>query len=142
VRICDVAAGIARAVNYCNAGTIEFIYGAGEFYFLEMNTRLQVEHPVTEEITGIDLVAEQLRIAAGEKLGFRQEDVKVNGHAIELRLYAEAAARDFAPTTGPILAYRPPPGIRVDSGIAEGGRPWQILFCLVAKRNPGFCAGC
>jgi acetyl/propionyl-CoA carboxylase alpha subunit len=133
VRICEVAVGIATAANYCNAGTIEFIYGAGEFYFLEMNTRLQVEHPVTEEITGIDLVAEQLRVAAGEKLRFRQEDITVNGHAIELRLYAEDAARDFAPTTGPILAYRPPPGIRVDSGIAEGGSVTAAFDPMLAK---------
>ena len=133
LRICEVAAGIARAANYRNAGTIEFIYGGGEFYFLEMNTRLQVEHPVTEEITGIDLVAEQLRVAAGEKLAFRQEDIKVNGHAIELRLYAEDAARDFAPTTGPILAYRPPPGIRVDAGIAEGGSVTAAFDPMIAK---------
>lgn len=132
-RICDVAAGIARAANYRNAGTVEFIYGAGEFYFLEMNTRLQVEHPVTEEVTGIDLVAEQLRIAKGEALGYGQDEICVRGHAIEVRLYAEDSARDFSPTTGPILAYRPPQGIRVDSGVAEGGAVTANFDPMLAK---------
>ncbi|MBP8232550.1 MAG: biotin carboxylase [Rhizorhabdus sp.] len=132
-RICEVAAGIARAADYRNAGTVEFIYGAGEFYFLEMNTRLQVEHPVTEEVTGIDLVAEQLRIAMGAPLGYAQDDVHVSGHAIELRLYAEDPARDFSPTTGPILAYRPPEVIRVDSGIAEGGVVTANFDPMLAK---------
>jgi len=132
-RICEVAAGIARAANYRNAGTVEFIYGGGEFYFLEMNTRLQVEHPVTEEVTGIDLVAEQLRIAMGAPLGYRQEEVRTRGHAIEVRLYAEDSARDFSPTTGPILAYRPPEGIRVDSGVAEGGVVTANFDPMIAK---------
>jgi acetyl/propionyl-CoA carboxylase alpha subunit len=131
--ICAVAADIARAAEYRNAGTVEFIYGAGEFFFLEMNTRLQVEHPVTEEVTGIDLVAEQIRIAAGEPLGYGQGAIKTSGHAIELRLYAEDAARDFTPTTGPVLAYRPPVGVRVDAGIVEGGTVTAAFDPMLAK---------
>jgi acetyl-CoA/propionyl-CoA carboxylase biotin carboxyl carrier protein len=121
-RICSVAAGIARRAGYRNAGTVEFIFGQGEFYFLEMNTRLQVEHPVTEQITGIDLVREQLRIAAGEPLGYTQDDVRVSGHAIEYRIYAEDPARGYTPTTGPVLSLRVPggEGIRVDLGIVQG----------------------
>ena len=121
-RICEVAAGIARSAGYRNAGTVEFIFGQGEFFFLEMNTRLQVEHPVTEQVTGIDLVREQLRIAAGEPLGYSQDDVRVTGHAIEYRIYAEDAARGYTPTTGPVLSLRAPvgEGIRVDMGIARG----------------------
>ncbi len=131
--ICEVAAGIARAAGYRNAGTVEFIYGQGEFFFLEMNTRLQVEHPVTEEVTGIDLVAEQLRIAAGEPLGYGQDAVKSHGHAVELRLYAEDAARDFAPTTGPLLAFRPPDNARVDAGVGEGGEVSANFDPMIAK---------
>lgn len=125
--ICETAAGIARKAGYQNAGTVEFIFGkndAGEseFYFLETNTRLQVEHPVTEAITGIDLVAEQLRIAAGEPLGYGQDEVKTQGHAIECRIYAEDAASGFTPTTGPVLLWREPEGegVRMDSGIRVG----------------------
>ena len=132
-RICAAAAGIASAAGYRNAGTVEFIYGAGEFYFLEMNTRLQVEHPVTEEVTGIDLVAEQIRIAAGEPLGYDQDAVRSTGHAIELRLYAEDATRDFAPTTGRILAWRPPDGVRVDAGVAMGSRVTTAFDPMLAK---------
>lgn len=132
-QICEAAAGIARAANYRNAGTVEFIYGEGNFYFLEMNTRLQVEHPVTEEVTGIDLVAEQLRMAAGAKLGFAQDAVKMRGHAIELRLYAEDSSRDFAPTTGPILVYREPEGVRVDAGVEQGGRVTAAFDPMIAK---------
>ena len=131
--ICEAAAGIARAVGYRNAGTVEFIYGGGEFFFLEMNTRLQVEHPVTEEVTGRDLVADQLRIAAGQPLGFAQGDVTIAGHAIELRLYAEDPARDFAPTTGPILAFRPAPDVRTDAGIVEGGEVTAAFDPMLAK---------
>ena len=121
--ICETAAGIARAADYRNAGTVEFIYGEGEFYFLEMNTRLQVEHPVTEMVTGIDLVREQLRVAAGETLGFAQDDLRVAGHAIEFRLYAEEpGARLHADDRqGPGAAMAATaPGVRVDSGIAAG----------------------
>ncbi len=121
-RICATAVGIAKAAGYTNAGTVEFIYSNGEFFFLEMNTRLQVEHPVTESITGLDLVGEQLRVAAGYALDYSQFDLLAKGHAIEVRLCAEDASRDFAPVTGKVLAYGEPKGegIRVDSGVAKG----------------------
>jgi acetyl-CoA/propionyl-CoA carboxylase, biotin carboxylase, biotin carboxyl carrier protein len=134
--ICETAAGIARTIGYRNAGTVEFIFGpGGEYYFLEMNTRLQVEHPVTEEITGIDLVAEQLRIAAGEALGYGQDAVTSNGHAIEFRIYAEDAARGYLPTTGPVLVLRPPcgEGVRWDSGIVQGGDVTAAFDPMIAK---------
>lgn len=116
------AVNVARACNYVGAGTVEFIYSDGEYYFLEMNTRLQVEHPVTETITGIDLVKEQIRIARGEKLGFKQEDLSIRGHAIEVRVYAEDPANLFLPDIGTLHTYKAPqgPGIRVDDGFAEG----------------------
>ncbi|MGH6782027.1 MAG: acetyl-CoA carboxylase biotin carboxylase subunit, partial [Sphingomonadaceae bacterium] len=132
-RICEAAAGIARAAGYVNAGTVEFIYGRGEFYFLEMNTRLQVEHPVTEEITGLDLVEQQLRVAAGFPLGFGQDEVTRTGHAIELRIYAEDAARDFAPTTGPVLRLVPPEDVRLDVGVCEGGRVSAAFDPMIGK---------
>jgi acetyl/propionyl-CoA carboxylase alpha subunit len=134
-RICEVAAGIARAANYRNAGTVEFIYGAGEFYFLEMNTRLQVEHPVTEEITGFDLVEKQLKIAAGQKLDVTQEQVPSQGHAIELRIYAEDASRGFTPTTGKIRVLSVPTGegVRIDTGISEGSTVTSAFDPMIAK---------
>ncbi len=135
-RICEAAAGIARSAGYRNAGTVEFIFGAdGSFYFLEMNTRLQVEHPVTEQVTGIDLVREQLRVAAGEPLGYTQADVQTRGHAIEYRLYAEDAAGGFVPTTGPVLVLRLPagPGIRVDAGIVQGQTIGAAFDPMLAK---------
>jgi propionyl-CoA carboxylase alpha chain/3-methylcrotonyl-CoA carboxylase alpha subunit/acetyl-CoA/propionyl-CoA carboxylase biotin carboxyl carrier protein len=134
-KICETAAGIARAAGYRNAGTVEFIYGHGEFYFLEMNTRLQVEHPVTEMTTGLDLVAEQLAVAAGHPLAFGQDDVRSSGHAIEARLYAEAPERDFAPTTGKILALDFPQGdgVRIDSGIAQGQLITTAFDPMLAK---------
>jgi propionyl-CoA carboxylase alpha chain/3-methylcrotonyl-CoA carboxylase alpha subunit/acetyl-CoA/propionyl-CoA carboxylase biotin carboxyl carrier protein len=135
-KICETAAGIARAAGYRNAGTIEFIFGQdGEFYFLEMNTRLQVEHPVTEEITGRDLVLEQLRIAAGEPLGYSQEDIVSRGHAMELRIYAEDPGRGYVPTTGPLLRLVPPrgEGLRWDSGVLEGGEVTAAFDPMIAK---------
>lgn len=114
----------AEAVDYVGAGTCEFLLDArGEFYFLEMNTRIQVEHPVTESVTGIDLVAMQIRMAAGQRLDMRQEEVELTGHAIEVRIYAEDPDKGFIPSPGPILAWRAPsgPGIRLDTGF-EGGQ--------------------
>lgn len=119
----ECAIRIAKACNYIGAGTVEFLYDAdGSFYFLEMNTRLQVEHPVTEMITSIDLVAEQIRVARGEKLAFTQEDVSINGHAIEVRVYAEDPTNNFLPDIGKLKRYDRPqgPGIRVDDGFEEG----------------------
>jgi acetyl-CoA/propionyl-CoA carboxylase biotin carboxyl carrier protein len=133
--ICATAAGIARNARYSNAGTVEFIYGDGTFYFLEMNTRLQVEHPVTEQVLGIDLVEQQLRVAAGERLAFAQGDLKPQGHAIEFRVYAEDAAQGYLPTTGPILALHEPdgPGVRVDSGVAAGHEVTAAFDPMLAK---------
>ena len=133
--ICKTAAGIAKAANYQNAGTVEFIYGAGVFYFLEMNTRLQVEHPVTEAITGLDLVREQLRVASGLPLSVSQKDVKVQGHAIEFRLYAEDAASGFTPTTGPVHVLSLPTGegVRVDAGIRQGQQVTSAFDPMLAK---------
>jgi propionyl-CoA carboxylase alpha chain/3-methylcrotonyl-CoA carboxylase alpha subunit/acetyl-CoA/propionyl-CoA carboxylase biotin carboxyl carrier protein len=135
-RICETAAGIARSAGYRNAGTVEFIFGpSGEYYFLEMNTRLQVEHPVTEEITGKDLVYEQLRIAAGEPLGYTQAQVTAQGHAIEFRIYAEDASRGYTPTTGPILRLQAPQGegVRWDSGVLQGGEVTAAFDPMIAK---------
>jgi acetyl/propionyl-CoA carboxylase alpha subunit len=134
--ICETAAGIARSARYRNAGTVEFIFGrSSEFYFLEMNTRLQVEHPVTEEITGLDLVEEQLRIAAREALRYSQAEIQSRGHALELRVYAEDPAHGYTPTTGPILALHPPQGenVRWDSGIAQGGEVTSAFDPMIAK---------
>ena len=114
---------VARSCDYVGAGTVEFLLNANrEFFFLEMNTRLQVEHPVTECITGVDLVREQIRIAEGYPLSFNQQDLSIRGHAIEVRVYAENAAAGFFPDTGILTRYRPPtgPGIRVDDGVEEG----------------------
>lgn len=122
-RMGETAVAAARAVNYDNAGTVEFLLEAsGEFYFLEMNTRLQVEHPVTEMVTGLDLVAWQITVAAGEPLPLGQDAVLLTGHAIEARLYAENPANDFLPVTGPVLLWRAPTGegVRVDDGIQTG----------------------
>jgi acetyl-CoA carboxylase biotin carboxylase subunit len=110
-----------RSVGYRSAGTLEFLYQDGEFYFIEMNTRIQVEHPVTEAITGIDLVRAQLLIAAGEKLPYTQGDVQIRGHAIECRINAEDA-KTFMPSPGPIRLWHPPggPGVRIDSHVYSG----------------------
>lgn len=119
----EAAVNVARACNYRGAGTVEFIYDSnGDFYFLEMNTRLQVEHPVTEMITGKDLVKEQIWIAEGKPLSFKQEDLKINGHAIELRVYAENSFDNFLPDTGKLEVYKRPQGagVRVDDGFEQG----------------------
>lgn len=119
----EAAVQVARACQYVGAGTVEFVMGQDQqFYFLEMNTRLQVEHPVTEMITGLDLVKEQLRIAEGHPLSVRQPDLQIHGHAIEVRVYAEDPANNFLPDTGTLTTYRRPqgPGVRVDDGFEEG----------------------
>lgn len=119
----EAAVRVAQACSYVGAGTVEFIFDAsGAFYFLEMNTRLQVEHPVTEMITGVDLVREQLRIAEGHPLSFAQEDLHIHGHAVEIRVYAEDARQNFVPDIGTLQVYKRPqgPGIRVDDGMEQG----------------------
>ncbi len=117
------AVDVARAVNYVGAGTVEFILDENlDFFFLEMNTRLQVEHPVTEMITGLDLVKEQIKIARAEALSFKQEDLKINGHAVELRVYAEDPENNFLPDIGTLATYKTPKGygVRVDDGFEQG----------------------
>ncbi len=119
----EAAVEAARAVDYVGAGTVEFLVDRElSFYFLEMNTRLQVEHPVTEWITGLDLVAEQIRIVEGEELGYTQEDLAIHGHAVEARVYAEDVAAGFLPAPGPLLRHAPPSGfgVRVDAGVEQG----------------------
>ena len=116
----DAAVRAAQSIGYVGAGTVEFLLDkSGDFYFMEMNTRIQVEHPVTEMVTGIDLIAEQIRVAQGEKLRFTQEQVKLTGHAIECRINAEDPKHNFRPHPGRISAYLPPggPGVRMDSHV-------------------------
>ncbi len=130
------AVRIAKAAGYVNAGTMEFMLDTdGRFYFLEMNTRLQVEHPVTELVTGIDLVRHQLLIAAGEPLQLAQEQIRKRGHAIEMRLYAEDPSLDFLPSTGVVTSFVKPqgPGIRIDSGIEHGDEITQFYDPMIAK---------
>jgi geranyl-CoA carboxylase alpha subunit len=130
------AVAAALSIDYCGAGTVEFLLDEnGKFYFLEMNTRLQVEHPVTELITDKDLVALQLQVAQGEPLGFTQEEVTLSGHAIEVRLYTEDPAQDFLPTSGPVDLWSPPAGtgVRVDSGICSGQDISPFYDPMVAK---------
>lgn len=137
----EQAVALARAVGYYSAGTVELIVSGADktgesFYFLEMNTRLQVEHPVTEEITGLDLVEQMIRVAAGEKLAFAQKDVKINGWAVENRVYAEDPYRGFLPSIGRLVRYQPPlagDGVRVDDGVAEGGEVSMFYDPMIAK---------
>jgi propionyl-CoA carboxylase alpha chain len=133
----EQAVALAKAVNYQSAGTVEFVVGKDKsFYFLEMNTRLQVEHPVTESITGLDLVEQMIRIAAGEKLAFKQEDVKLDGWSMECRINADDPFRNFLPSTGRLVKYRPPEsinGVRVDTGVYEGGEIPMYYDSMIAK---------
>jgi acetyl-CoA/propionyl-CoA carboxylase biotin carboxyl carrier protein len=143
-RIGAAAVDTARSVGYTGAGTVEFIVSAtapDEFFFMEMNTRLQVEHPVTELVTGLDLVEQQLRVAAGERLAFTQDDVRLDGHAVEVRVYAEDPSRGFLPTGGPALVVREPAeqGVRIDSSLVEGvqvGTTYDPMLSKVIAWGP------
>lgn len=121
-RMSESAIAVAKACNYANAGTVEFLYSGGNYYFMEMNTRLQVEHTITELVTGVDIVRQQMAIASGEDVAFDQQDISIRGHAIECRINAEDPLNNFAADPGKIVRYRSPggPGIRVDSGIHMG----------------------
>jgi acetyl-CoA/propionyl-CoA carboxylase biotin carboxyl carrier protein len=135
-RIGGIAVAAARAAGYRSAGTIEgLLTAAGDYFFMEMNTRIQVEHTVTEEVTGIDLIREQVLVAAGEPLSLRQEDVAVHGHAIECRINAEDVGKGFLPAPGAITAYREPsgPGVRVDSGVVAGSEISGLYDPMIAK---------
>jgi acetyl-CoA/propionyl-CoA carboxylase biotin carboxyl carrier protein len=135
-RIGAAACAAAASVDYVGAGTVEFLVAADrpdEFFFIEMNTRLQVEHPVTELVTGLDLVELQVRVAAGEHLPLAQQDVRLNGHAIEARVYAETPARGFLPATGPVLVWEPATGARTDSAVESGSRVTADYDPMIAK---------
>ncbi len=134
-RMGEAAAFAARAVGYRNAGTVEFLYDptSREFYFLEMNTRLQVEHPVTELVTGLDIVALQFDVAEGKRLPLTQDDVRLVGHAVEARLYAEDPSRDFLPQTGRVVRFETPPGVRVDQGAGTGDDVSAFYDPMIAK---------
>src|SRR5215203_6245741 len=134
-KIGKIATDAAEAVGYHGAGTIEGLLQDGEYFFLEMNTRVQVEHCVTEETTGVDIVREQILVAAGEKLSFAQDDIRLHGHAIECRINAEDASRNFAPAPGTVAHYREPsgPGVRVDSGVVSGTEITPLYDPMVAK---------
>jgi acetyl-CoA/propionyl-CoA carboxylase biotin carboxyl carrier protein len=134
-RIGEIGTEAARAVGYRSAGTVEGLLQGDEYFFLEMNTRVQVEHCVTEMVTGIDIVREQIRVAAGEPLPFKQEDIVIRGHAIECRINVEDASKNFAPAPGKIGSYREPagPGVRVDSGAEEGYEVLPLYDPMIAK---------
>lgn len=131
----DAAVKLCKAAGYTNAGTIEFLFEGGKFYFMEMNTRIQVEHPVTEMVTGLDLIEEQLRVAAGEPLRWRQKDVKFTGHAMEFRINAEDPDRKFSPCPGLVRLFVQPesPGVRTDSFIYSGYRVSPYYDSMIAK---------
>jgi acetyl-CoA/propionyl-CoA carboxylase biotin carboxyl carrier protein len=141
-RMGECAVTVARAVGYTGVGTVEFLVPADapdQFFFMEMNTRLQVEHPVTELVTGLDLVEWQLRVAAGEQLAFTQDDVRIDGHAAEARIYAEDPVGGYLPTGGRVLLLREPPGVRVDSGLVAGefvGSDYDPLLAKVIAHGP------
>ena len=133
------AVNVAKACDYVGAGTVEFLLDANmDYYFLEMNTRLQVEHPVSELISGIDLVKEQVKVARGEKLSFTQDDLKINGHAIELRVYAEDPQNNFLPDIGKLEIYQKPegPGVRIDDGFEEGMQIPIYYDPMISDRFP------
>ena len=136
-RMGEAAVAVTRSAGYVNAGTVEFLVDSepGEFYFLEMNTRLQVEHPITDEVLGIDLVEWQVRIASGEKLTLNQDDIQARGHAVECRIYAEDPYNDFAPSVGTLERWLPPtgPGLRLDSGVAQGQTVSTYYDPMLAK---------
>lgn len=134
-RMGDAAIAAAKKIGYTSAGTVEFLLSGDEFWFLEVNTRLQVEHPITEEITGLDLVREQIRIAEGEKLSFTQDDLTINGHAIEARLYAEDPEKDFLPSPGTVEIWTPSQkaGARFDSGVESGSEVSIDFDPMIAK---------
>ncbi|WP_440952548.1 acetyl-CoA carboxylase biotin carboxylase subunit [Methanococcoides sp. FTZ1] len=134
-RMGEAAVTAAKSIGYKNAGTVEFLYSKGDFYFLEVNTRLQVEHCITELVTGIDLAKQQILIANGEKLPFEQDDIKIQGHAIECRINAEDPLNDFAPSPGKIKGYRSPggPGVRMDSGVYMGYTIPPYYDSMIAK---------
>ena len=133
----EQAVALARSCDYHTTGTVEFLMDKNnEFYFLEMNTRLQVEHPISEEITGIDLVEQQILIAAGHKLCYKQSDVKINGHAVEYRVYAEDPARKFLPSIGFLTKYREPKphvDMRIDTGVREGSEISMYYDPMISK---------
>ncbi len=132
-RMGAAAIKVAQTIGYSSAGTVEFLLDGQDFWFLEVNTRLQVEHPVTEAITGLDLVREQIRIAEGEELGYRQDDLSINGHAIEARLYAEDPANNFLPAPGVITAWQPAGNVRFDSGVESGSVVSVEFDPMIAK---------
>jgi acetyl-CoA carboxylase biotin carboxylase subunit len=135
-KVGDMAVKAAKACNYLNAGTVEFLFDRHEnFYFLEVNTRIQVEHPITEMVTGIDLIKEQIKIASGMKLGFKQDDIKIKGAAIECRINAENPEKNFMPCPGKVEIFLAPggPGVRVDSHVYSGYTISQHYDSMIAK---------
>ena len=133
----EEAVALARSCNYYTTGTVEFLMDVNkDFYFLEMNTRLQVEHPITEEITGIDLVEQQILISAGHEMKMRQDDVKINGHSVEYRVYAEDPSRKFLPSIGFLTKYKEPEphkDIRIDTGVQEGSEISMFYDPMISK---------